>query len=165
MNSPKCLLKHIWTLQVYTLILCVRLRAVSQNRGTELVQILNHLHTCPLCKAATEKIRKFILPFEGTWMSIWWTLVLLKNKFWSWLNIVPFILKSLAQDWPNLTRIHSRKCWQKTKLSVMVSHSGGENTPLLLIGGGTQTILGAGVELRVGPLWPSYRIPPWKLRF
>lgn len=56
MNSPKCLLKRIWILQVHTLILCVRLTAVSQNRGMELVKILNHLHTFPFSKSATEKI-------------------------------------------------------------------------------------------------------------
>lgn len=66
MNSPKCLLKRIWILQVHTLILYVRLTAVSQNRGMELVKILNHLHTFPFSKSATEKIWKFILLFKET---------------------------------------------------------------------------------------------------
>lgn len=37
---------------------------VNQNRGVELVKILNHLHTRSFSKSAMEKIWKFIFLFK-----------------------------------------------------------------------------------------------------
>lgn len=130
MNSLKCLLKCIWILKVRILILCVRLIARSQNRGIELLKILNHLHTYSFSKSATEKIWKFILLFKKALMGIWWTLVIWKkNQFWSWLNIASFILKSPAQDWTDLPRTHDIKGRSdKNFLSYGSPHGGWEHT-------------------------------------
>lgn len=167
MNSLKCLLKRNWILKVRILILCVRLIALSQNRGIELLKILNHLHTYSFSKSATEKIWKFILLFKKALMGIWWTLVIWKKKICfghDWMLLLLFWNHQLRTELTCRARMTLKEEVIKI-FSVTAPHTGGENTPLRLIVAWTWSLITAGGEWGGVPLWSSQRIPPRKLKF